>query len=73
MFLLVGIAGTLGYWYRDIFEPPVVTHQTQTEKSSSTKISPQALPVESEILTTPTPEPLNNQESPSEPTDVLNK
>jgi serine/threonine protein kinase len=60
--ILVGIAGSLGYWYRDLLEPPFSTLQTQPENSSRETSLEQPMPVEREISIAPTQESLDIQE-----------
>ena len=67
---LVAVAGTLGYWYRDILEPYLSTVHSLPDNTSQNIRLPQAMPVEREISIASPQEPLNIQEPPLE-TDKL--
>jgi serine/threonine protein kinase len=67
---LVAVAGTLGYWYRDILEPYLSTVHPLPDNTSQNIRLPQAMPVERENSIASPQEPLNIQEPPLE-TDKL--
>ena len=56
LLVLVGLAGALGYWYRDVLEPHFSILQEQPEHS------PKASPIEKESLPTSTQDSTNKQE-----------
>ena len=53
LIVLIGIAGILGYWYRDFFEPHILPQQTQPDKSSQKISLPQVTPLKSDVSITP--------------------
>ncbi|MEX0829632.1 MAG: protein kinase [Nitrospirales bacterium] len=64
LIVLLGVAGALGYWYRDILEPNIFVHQTQQETqqeiSPQETSQPQTIPAERKRTITPvqhTPDP----------------
>ena len=54
LILLVGIAGSLGYWYRDFLEPHISILQPQQEILSPVISLPKTMPVEKESSIAPT-------------------
>ncbi len=52
---LVGAAGSLGYWYRDLLEPHFFVPQTQSEIPLQKTSLPQAMPLEADTSITPVP------------------
>jgi len=67
---LVAVAGTLGYWYRDIFEP-YLSPVPPLPDNISQEIPPQAMPVETEISIASPQEPVNIQEPQLETDNLL--
>ncbi len=64
LIVVLGVAGALGYWYRDLLEPHIFFHQTQPEISPQETSLPQTMPVEADISITPvqnTPDPQKPQ------------
>lgn len=55
LIVLFGVAGALGYWYRDLLEPHFFVPQTQSEIPRPKTSLPQTRPVEADISITPVP------------------
>ena len=53
LILLVGMAGTLGYWYRDFFEPHIPTLQVQPDHPSKANSLTQITPLKGQSSVTP--------------------
>lgn len=70
LIVLLGVAGALGYWYRDLLEPNIFVHQTQQEISPQETSQPQTIPGESDTEITSAQDVLHLQESPTK-TDTL--
>lgn len=62
LILLVGLAGALGYWYRDLLEPHFSALQTQPENPSRETSLEQTMPVERDISIAPPQDSLAIQE-----------
>ena len=56
---MVGMAGALGYWYRDVFEPQIPTLQTQPDNPSQATRLPQITPLKDQSSITPDSKPQN--------------
>ena len=61
--LLFGIAGSLGYWYRDYLETQLSAFQVQLEPASPAAGSPQRTPNENEMTIIPTQDAVHGQEA----------
>ncbi len=61
--LLLGIAGSLGYWYRDYLETQLSAFQVQLEPASPAAGSPQRTPNENEMTIIPTQDAVHGQEA----------
>ena len=66
LIVVIGIAGGLGYWYRDAIEPYISDGHTQTENSSGAIIRKQTLPVKQNSSNTP-PQDILDTPKASEP------
>ena len=69
LIVLLGLAGVLGYWYRDLLEPDIFVHHTQPEMPSQETNLPRTMAVESEKTITPFP---NIPDPQKPPTDTAN-
>ncbi len=61
--VLLGVAGSLGYWYRDYIETHLPSFPLQVESASPAKGSPRNTPIETHETSAPTDERLLNHES----------
>jgi serine/threonine protein kinase len=68
---LLVVAGSLGYWYRDLLEPNFATLQTQPEIPPSTAPFPATMPPESQGYLLPPHDSLNFQNSQSGKSESL--
>ena len=73
LFLLLGIAGALGYWYRDLLEPHIPSLQTKPEVTLEDTSLPITRPGESNISITPAQDSLTIQEPLSETDEPAQK
>ena len=58
---LIVVAGTMGYWYRDLLEPDISAFQTQPENPSQATTLPQVTPLEGETSITQDNHPSQSQ------------
>ena len=71
LIVLVGVAGTLGYWYRALLEPQTSVLQTQPDNPSQATSLPQVTPLEGEASITPDKNSSQNQEPLLETEELL--
>jgi serine/threonine protein kinase len=69
---LIGVAGTLGYWYRDQLEPDISVFQSQPENPSQETQLQQVTHPEPEFSIVPAQNSLNIQQPPLETDELLN-
>ena len=71
LIVLVGLAGVLGYWYRDELDPQIPVLQTPSEDTAQETMGGDMLPGQNPIPLFPTESPVNFSQPLSETTEPL--